>query len=86
MYAQVEFGLCDEKKCISIILDNEEQVNEFMATSKNYFLVFWARDFVSTKVLESPEYLVYCRLFKPHCWDKRSVQNPKVEFLEVPLC
>lgn len=30
MYAQVEFGLCDEKECISIILDNEEQVNEFM--------------------------------------------------------
>lgn len=28
--AQVEFGLCDEKECISIILDNEEQVNEFM--------------------------------------------------------
>ena len=25
-----EFGLCDEKECISIILDNEEQVNEFM--------------------------------------------------------
>lgn len=24
MYAQVEFGLCDEKECISIILDNEE--------------------------------------------------------------
>ena len=23
-------GLCDEKECISIILDNEEQVNEFM--------------------------------------------------------
>lgn len=30
MYAQVGFGLCDEKECISIILDNEEQVNEFM--------------------------------------------------------
>ena len=30
MFAQVEFGLCDEKECISIILDNEEQVNEFM--------------------------------------------------------
>ena len=30
MYAQVEFGLYDEKECISIILDNEEQVNEFM--------------------------------------------------------
>ena len=54
------------------------------ATSKNYFLVFWARDFVPTKVLESPEYLVYCGLFKTHCWDKRSVQNPKGEFLEVP--
>lgn len=25
MFAQVEFGLCDEKECISIILDNEEQ-------------------------------------------------------------
>ena len=30
MFAQVEFGLCDEKECISIILDNEEQVIEFM--------------------------------------------------------
>lgn len=26
MFAQVEFGLCDEKECISIILDNEESV------------------------------------------------------------
>ena len=49
---------------------------EVMATSKNYFLVFWARDFVPTKVLESPEYLVYCGLFKTHCWGKRSAQNP----------
>lgn len=30
MYAQVGFGLCDEKECISIILDNEEQVNELL--------------------------------------------------------
>ena len=30
MYAQVEFDLYDKKECISIILDNEEQVNEFM--------------------------------------------------------
>ena len=47
------------------------------ATSKNYFLCFWARDFVPTKVLESPEYFVYCGLFKTHCWGKRSVQKPK---------
>ena len=30
MYAQVEFGLYDKKQCISIILDNEEEVNECM--------------------------------------------------------
>ncbi|MCI6956900.1 MAG: hypothetical protein MR763_06045 [Clostridiales bacterium] len=47
------------------------------ATSKNYFLAFWARDFVPTKVLESSEYWMYCGLFKTHCWGKRSVQNPK---------
>ncbi|MCI6957949.1 MAG: hypothetical protein MR763_11490, partial [Clostridiales bacterium] len=54
------------------------------ATSKNYFLVFWARDFASTKVSKSPEYLVYCGLLETHCWSKRSAHNPKGEFLEVP--
>ena len=47
------------------------------ATSKNYFLRFWARDFVLTKVLKIPEYFVYCGIFKTHCEGKRSVQNPK---------
>ena len=42
MYAQVEFGLCDEKECISIILDNEEQVNEFMLMLiEKSFIVIW---------------------------------------------
>lgn len=38
-----------------------------MATSKNYFLVFWARDFVLTEVLEISEYFVYCEITKTHC-------------------
>ena len=48
-----------------------------MATSKNYFLMVWARDFVLTKVLEIPEYFVYCGIFKTHCQGKRSVQTAK---------
>ena len=48
-----------------------------VATSKNYFLRFWTRDFVLTKVLEIPEYFVYCGIFKRHCEGKRSAQNPK---------
>ena len=34
MYAQVEFGLCDEKECISIILDNEGLSNWFILCYK----------------------------------------------------
>ena len=46
MYAQVEFGLCDEKECISIILDNEEQVNEFMLMliEKSFIVNCWRGD------------------------------------------
>ena len=36
----------------------------YLATSKNYFLMVWVRDFVLTKVLEIPEYFVYCGVFK----------------------
>ena len=45
---------------------------------------FWVRDFVLIKVLEIPEYLVYCGIFKTHYQGKKSVQNPKWYFLEVP--
>ena len=38
-----------------------------LATSKNYFLMVWARDFVLTKVLKIPEYFVYCGVFKTLC-------------------
>jgi len=48
-------------------------------------LVFWAKDFGSQKVLESIEYFVYCGDFKTHLWDGRFAQNPKGEFLEVPI-
>ena len=37
------------------------------ATSKNCFLMVWARDFVLTKVLKIPEYFLYCGVFKMHC-------------------
>ena len=55
-----------------------------MATSKNYFLRFWPRDFVLTKVLEIPEYWMYCGIFNANFEGERSGQNPKGEFLEVP--
>ena len=50
------------------------------ATSKNYFLRFWARDFVLAKVLKIPEYWMYCGIFKTNCEGKRSVQKPKRSF------
>ena len=62
------------------------QTGKLVATSKNCFLVFWVRDFVLTKVLEIPEYWMYCGIFNANCEGKRSGQNPKGEFLEVPWC
>ena len=53
---------------------------KFLATSKNYFLRFWARDFALTKVLKIPEYWMYCGIFKTHCESKRSAQKPKRSF------
>ena len=73
-----------ENRQIADSLSPAPAVAIFQATSKNYFLRFWARDFVLTKVLEIPEYFVYCGIFKTHCEGKRSVQNPKGQFLEVP--
>ena len=55
------------------------------ATSKNYFLVIWAEDFGSEKVLKTAEYFVYCGVFKTHLWGERFAQSPKGEFLEVPI-
>jgi len=56
-----------------------------MATSKNSFLMIWAKDFVPDKVMEIPEYFVYCGIFITNRWGKRLVQIAKREFLEVPL-
>ena len=61
----------------SVFQTFSRQTYKQQATSKNYFLRFWTRDFVSTKVTKSPEYLVYCGLLETLCWSKRSVQNPK---------
>ena len=33
------------------------------ATSENSFLMIWTKDFGSDKVMEIPEYLVYCGIF-----------------------
>ena len=52
---------------MSIIHYLKSKRNENQATSKNYFLMVWARDFVLTKVLKIPEYFVYCGVFKTHC-------------------
>ena len=55
-----------------------------MATSKNSFLVVWAEDCGSEKVMEKTEYFVYCGFFITHLWAERFAQNPKGVFLEVP--
>ena len=55
-----------------------------MATSKNYFLRIWAEDFDPEKVMEKPEYFVYCGFFITHLWIERFAQIPKGEFLELP--
>jgi len=34
--------------------------------------------------LKTPEYFVYCGVFKRKSWGKRSTQIAKGEFLEVP--
>ena len=61
-----------------------QQHAKLKATSKNSFLMIWARDFASRKVSESPEHFVYCGLFEMNYWSKRSGQITKGEFLEVP--
>ena len=57
---------------------------KLQASSENYFLRIWAEDFIPDKVMEIPEYFVYCGIFITHSWDKRFGQIPKGEFLEVP--
>ena len=54
------------------------------ASSKNCFLMVWARDFVLAKALEIPEYFVYFGVFKVNCQGKRSAQTAKGQFFEVP--
>lgn len=46
------------------------------ATSKNYFMRFWTRDFILTKVMKIPASWMYCGIFKTHCEGKRSIQKP----------
>ena len=72
------------KEALQLINQNEAKLRTAMtdaqkelATSKNCFLVFWVRDFVLTKVLEIPEYWMYCGIFNTNCEGKRSSQNPK---------
>ena len=55
------------------------------ASSKNSFLMIWAEDFPSDKVMEISEYFVYCGIFIMHRWKKRFAQSAKGEFFEVPL-
>ena len=56
-----------------------------MATSKNYFLMIWAKDFDPEKVMEKTEYFVYWGFFITHLWGERFAPIPKGEFSEVPL-
>ena len=55
-----------------------------MATAKNSFLMIWAEDFGPDKVMEIPEYFVYCGIYITHSWGERFAQIAKGEFLEVP--
>ena len=48
-----------------------------MATSKNSFLMIWVRYFGSTKVSESPEYFVYCELFRNELLGQKIRPNRK---------
>jgi hypothetical protein len=56
-----------------------------LANAKNSLLRIGARVFGSTKVSESPEYLVYWGLSEMNCWVKKSSQIAKGGFLEMPL-
>jgi hypothetical protein len=46
--------------------------------------MIWARNFVSNRVAEIPEYFVYCGIFARNSWDERAGQITKGEFLEMP--
>jgi hypothetical protein len=54
------------------------------ASFENSFLMVWVRDFVPNQALGTPEYFVYCGVFKVRSWDKRSSQTAKGGFSEVP--
>ena len=45
--------------------------------------MIWSKDFVPDRVMEIPEYFVYCGIFIMRSWGKRSVQIAKGRFLEV---
>ena len=57
----------------------------FPAYSENSFLMIWTKDFGADKVMEIPEYFVYCGIFIMHSRVKRYGQIAKVEFFEVPI-
>jgi len=47
------------------------------STAENFFLMIWTEGFVPDKVMEIPEYFVYCGIFITHRWGKRFVQIAK---------
>jgi hypothetical protein len=53
------------------------------ASSKN-FLILWEENFGPDKVMEIPEYLVYCGIFITHRWGEKFVQIANGEFLKLP--
>ena len=75
---------CEHWLAMTRIFDIAVQTFKLQATSKNSFLRIWAEDFDPEKVLETPEYFVYCGVFKTYLWVERFAQIPKGEFLEVP--
>ena len=46
--------------------------------------MIWAEGFGPDKVMEIPEYFVYCGIFITHRWPKEFAQIAKGEFLEMP--
>ena len=52
-------------------------MNVLKATSKNYFLMIWVKDFGAAKVMEIPECFVYCGSSITHRWGKRLAQIAK---------
>ena len=80
------FGRCSSlrKTPLRISLEGRPVIFD-LAIAENCFLVLWARDLLSNKDSEIPEYFVYCGVFEAHNWKQRSGHSPKGQFLEMPL-